>query len=124
MTLQRSSHHRSHKASSYDTKESQSNIHEISRRDAVTQLLSGYDPGWSDVGWHDGFAKTPNLDRLVKEGVELDQHYVQPVCTPTRTALMSGRYPGRFGPQALAPSNLRAMPLGTVTMASMLKSMD
>ena len=37
---------------------------------------------------------------------------------------MSGRYPGRFGPQALAPSNLRAMPLGTVTMASMLKSMD
>ena len=81
------------------------------------------DLGWSDVGWHDGFAKTPNMDRLVGEGVELDQHYVQPVCTPTRTALMSGRYPGRFGPQALAPSNLRAMPLGTVTMASMLKSM-
>ena len=101
----------------------QSNIHEISRRDAVTQLRSGYDLGWSDVGWHNGFAKTPNLDRLVKEGVELDQHYVQPVCMPTRTALMSGRYPGRFGPQALAPSNLRAMPLGTVTMASMLKSL-
>lgn len=80
------------------------------------------DLGWSDVGWHEGFAKTPNMNRLVKEGVELDQHYVQPVCTPTRTALMSGRYPGRFGPQALAPSNLRAMPLGTVTMASMLKS--
>jgi arylsulfatase A-like enzyme len=35
---------------------------------------------------------------------------------------MSGRYPGRFGPQALAPSNLRAMPLGTVTMASALKA--
>ena len=81
------------------------------------------DLGWSDVGWHDGFGLTPNMDSLVKEGVELDQHYVQPVCTPTRTALMSGRYPGRFGPQALAPSNLRAMPLGTVTMASMLKSM-
>jgi arylsulfatase A-like enzyme len=41
------------------------------------------------------------MDRLVAEGVELDRHYVQPVCTPTRTALMSGRYPGRFGPQAL-----------------------
>jgi arylsulfatase A-like enzyme len=81
------------------------------------------DLGWSDVGWHGGFSKTPNLDRLVKEGVELDQHYVQPVCTPTRTALMSGRYPGRFGPQALAPSNLRAMPPGTVTMASALKSL-
>ena len=63
--------------------------------------------------WTDSFAN----------GVELDQHYVQPVCTPTRTALMSGRYPGRFGPHALAPSNLRAMPLGTVTLASALKSL-
>jgi arylsulfatase A-like enzyme len=85
-------------------------------------LIVADDLGWSDVGWHGGFAKTPHLDRLVREGVELDQHYVQPVCTPTRTALMSGRYPGRFGPHALAPSNLRAMPLGTVTLASALKS--
>jgi len=86
-------------------------------------LIVADDLGWSDVGWHAGFSKTPNMDRLVKEGVELDQHYVQPVCTPTRTALMSGRYPGRFGPQALAPSNLRAMPLGTTTLASALKSL-
>jgi arylsulfatase A-like enzyme len=81
------------------------------------------DLGWSDVGWHQGFAKTPVLDRLVSQGVELDQHYVQPVCTPTRTALMSGRYPGRFGPQALVPNNLRAMPIGTTTLASALKSL-
>lgn len=80
------------------------------------------DLGWSDVGWHNGFSKTPNLDRLVREGVELNQHYVQPVCTPTRTALMSGRYPGRFGPHALAPSNLRAMPPGTITLAAALRS--
>ena len=86
-------------------------------------LIVADDLGWSDVGWHGGFSKTPHLDRLVREGIELDQHYVQPVCTPTRTALMSGRYPGRFGPHALAPSNLRAMPLGTVTLASALKSM-
>jgi arylsulfatase A-like enzyme len=81
------------------------------------------DLGWSDVGWHGGFGKTPNLDRLARTGVELDRHYVQPVCTPTRTALMSGRYPGRFGPHALVASNLRAMPLGTVTLASALKSL-
>lgn len=85
-------------------------------------LIVADDLGWSDVGWHGGFSKTPVMDQLVRTGVELDQHYVQPVCTPTRTALMSGRYPGRFGPQALAPSNLRAMPIGTVTMASALKS--
>lgn len=86
-------------------------------------LIVADDLGWSDVGWHGGFAKTPRMDALVRGGVELDRHYVQPVCTPTRTALMSGRYPGRFGPQALAPSNLRAMPLGTVTLASALKSL-
>src|SRR5690242_8995750 len=74
-------------------------------------MIVADDLGWSDVGWHGGFGKTPHLDRLVHEGLELDQHYVQPVCTPTRTALMSGRYPGRFGPHALSPSNLRAMPL-------------
>jgi len=85
-------------------------------------LIVADDLGWSDVGWHGGFAKTPVMDRLVREGLELNQHYVQPVCTPTRTALMSGRYPGRFGPHALVPSNLRAMPLGTVTLASALKS--
>lgn len=85
-------------------------------------LIVADDLGWSDVGWHGGFARTPQLDRLVREGVELDQHYVQPVCTPTRAALMSGRYPGRFGPQALAPSNLRALPPATLTLASMLKS--
>lgn len=86
-------------------------------------LIVADDLGWADVGWHGGFGKTPHMDKLVREGRELDQHYVQPVCTPTRTALMSGRCPGRFGPQALSPSNLRAMPLSTPTIASALKSL-
>jgi len=80
------------------------------------------DLGWSDVGWHGGFGRTPTLDKLVRSGVELDRHYVQPVCTPTRAALLSGCCPGRFGPQTIAPSNLRAMPLGTPTLASALKA--
>jgi arylsulfatase A-like enzyme len=81
-------------------------------------LIVADDLGWSDVGWHSGFAKTPHLDRLVAEGVNLDRHYVQPVCTPTRAALLTGRYPGRFGPHAIAPSNRRALPPGTATLAS------
>ena len=85
-------------------------------------MIVADDLGWSDVGWHRGFAKTPRMDELVKAGVELERHYVQPVCTPTRTALLSGRYPGRFGPHPLVPSNLRAMPLGTCTLASALES--
>jgi arylsulfatase A-like enzyme len=79
------------------------------------------DLGWRDVGWHGSPFQTPNLDRLVKEGVELDRHYVQPVCSPTRTALLSGRWTGRFGPHALSPTNRRVFPLGTVTLASALK---
>ncbi len=84
-------------------------------------LIVADDLGWADVGWHGGFGKTPVMDRLVAEGVELDRHYVQPVCTPTRTALLTGRYPSRFGPQALVPSNRRAVPLGTVTLAEALR---
>lgn len=84
-------------------------------------LLVADDLGWADVGWHGGKFKTPVLDRLVREGVELDRHYVQPVCTPTRTALLSGRWTSRFGPHVLAPSNSRAFPPGTPTLASALK---
>src|SRR6187431_1490374 len=78
------------------------------------------DLGWRDVGWHGGAFQTPVLDGLVKSGVELDRHYVQPVCSPTRTALLSGRWTGRFGPHALSPTNLRVFAPGTTTLASAL----
>src|SRR5687768_1393894 len=84
-------------------------------------LIVADDLGWADVGWHGGKFKTPHMDRLVREGVELDRHYVQPVCTPTRTALLSGRWTSRFGPHALAPSNLRVFPPGYATLAVALK---
>lgn len=84
-------------------------------------LIVADDLGWQDVGWHGGPYQTPNLDKLVHAGIELDRHYVQPVCTPTRTALMSGRWTSRFGPHALHPSNLRVFTPGTVTLASALK---
>lgn len=85
-------------------------------------IIVADDLGWADVGYHGARIRTPNIDRLVATGVELDSHYVQPVCTPTRTALLSGRYPSRFGPHTLTPSNLRALPKGTETLASALKS--
>lgn len=60
-------------------------------------IILADDLGWADVGWHGSKIKTPNLDRLARAGVILDQFYVQPQCTPTRTALMTGRYPLRYG---------------------------
>ncbi|MBL8580370.1 MAG: arylsulfatase [Mesorhizobium sp.] len=59
------------------------------------------DLGWADVGFHGSDIKTPNLDKLAKEGAQLGQFYVQPMCTPTRAALMTGRYPWRYGLQTL-----------------------
>jgi len=50
------------------------------------------DLGYGDVAFHGGSAPTPHLDRLAREGVELAQHYVAPVCSPTRSALMTGRF--------------------------------
>ena len=55
------------------------------------------DFGWSDVGFHGSKIATPNMDKLASEGVILDNYYVQPICTPTRSALLSGRYPIHTG---------------------------
>src|SRR5262245_58066808 len=58
------------------------------------------DLGWKDVGFHGSpDIKTPNLDKLAAEGARLEQFYAQPMCTPTRAALMTGRYPLRYGLQ-------------------------
>jgi arylsulfatase A-like enzyme len=64
------------------------------------------DLGWKDVGFNGATdIKTPNLDKLAAEGVKFTQFYVQPMCTPTRAALMTGRYPFRYGLQtAVIPS--------------------
>ena len=64
------------------------------------------DVGWKDVGFHGSDIKTPTLDKLAKEGAELTQYYNQPMCTPTRACLMTGRYPLRYGLQtAVIPSS-------------------
>ncbi|MEY4939541.1 MAG: Arylsulfatase [Verrucomicrobiota bacterium] len=78
------------------------------------------DLGWADVAFNGGNAPTPHLDRLAREGVELRQHYVAPVCSPTRTGFLTGRYWSRFG--ITAPVNNRALPWDTETLPRALKS--
>ena len=60
-------------------------------------LIVADDLGWNNVGYHGGVARTPQIDRLAREGVELDRFYVAPLCSPTRAGLMTGRHPLRFG---------------------------
>ncbi|WP_096787748.1 arylsulfatase [Rhodobacter sp. CZR27] len=57
------------------------------------------DLGHADVGFLGSDILTPNLDRLAADGARLRQFYTQPLCTPTRAALMTGRYPMRYGLQ-------------------------
>lgn len=71
-----------------------------SRRPHIVYIVAD-DLGWKDVGFHGSDIKTPNIDRLAQDGARLEQFYVQPMCTPTRAALMTGRYPCRYGLQTL-----------------------
>src|SRR5262245_59297162 len=57
------------------------------------------DLGWKDLGFRGSDIQTPTLDALANKGAKLDQFYAQPMCTPTRAALMTGRYPFRYGLQ-------------------------
>ena len=61
-----------------------------------------------------------HLDRLAREGLELGAHYVAPVCSPTRTGLMTGRCWSRFG--VTNPQNERALPWDTLTLPRVLKA--
>ena len=85
-------------------------------RAALSQILAD-DYGWADIGYHanaKGYpssakqrnetrSATPTMDRLVAEGLELDQAFVFKYCSPTRCALQTGRNPVHV--------NVRSLPL-------------
>jgi arylsulfatase A-like enzyme len=82
------------------------------------------DLGREDCGFMGGKdIKTPNLDRLAAAGATLDAFYVQPVCSPTRAALMTGRYPMRHGLQVgvVRPWAQYGLPLEERTLPQALK---
>ena len=54
------------------------------------------DQGYNDVGcFGSPRIRTPHLDRMAREGLRLTSFYAQPVCGPSRAALMTGCYPIR-----------------------------
>ena len=58
-------------------------------------LIVADDFGWSNAGWHtnDTQVRTPTLNKMVSEGLELDRMYVYKYCSPTRSSILSGRLP-------------------------------
>lgn len=63
------------------------------------------DLNWNHPGFNGGPASTPNLDRLAREGTRLTQFYAHAVCSPTRAAFLTGRYPFRNGMEERSHGN-------------------
>ena len=81
------------------------------------------DLGWRDVGFHGSTIRTPTLDRLAQGGVRLERFYTQPYSTSTRAALLTGRYPMRYGLQTLSilPWSTYGLPTGERLLPQALK---
>jgi len=85
-------------------------------------MILADDLGYSDPGYLDSKIKTPNLNRLRDEGMLLERCYVQPQCTPTRVALLTGCYPYRFGMhEHVEINNNTGIPEETKTIAEKMK---
>ena len=105
-------------------------------------LAPSTDYGWNDIGYHAnhsavgyfnsanpsgeqttngaaGMMRTPTLDQLAHEGRKLESYYVQPLCSPTRSTIITGRYPSHtcIGPDVLVENVPYGAPAREVFMA-------
>ena len=104
-------------------------------------FVVGDDFGWNDIGYHQnarsganptgaattngdaGVMETPVLDQLAAEGVKLESYYVQPLCSPTRSTFMTGRYPMHtgIGPDVIVAGQPYGVPARETFMPELLR---
>ena len=82
------------------------------------------DMGYGDLGCYGGSLNTPNLDRMAKEGMRFTHALsANPVCSPSRAALLTGRYPTRvMVPRVFFPYDTTGLPDSEQTLAQLLKT--
>ena len=84
------------------------------------------DVGWADFDYNVGGKSaipTPNIDALASQGLKLKTHYVHSSCTPSRAALMTGRYSANTGlPCAMFPGSVAGLPDDMATMPQLLRA--
>jgi arylsulfatase A-like enzyme len=81
------------------------------------------DLGYGDLSCYGSSINTPNLDQMAQDGIRFTQFYsASPVCSPSRAALLTGRYPTRVGvPRVMDPNDKGGLSASETTMAEMLK---
>ncbi|MFN7939257.1 MAG: sulfatase [Bryobacteraceae bacterium] len=89
-------------------------------------IILADDLGYGDLGCYGSEIPTPNLDRMAKEGARLTQFYsASPVCSPSRAALLTGRYPVRTGvTRVLLPTDSIGLSSSETTIGKVLKQQD
>ena len=60
--------------------------------------------GWGDFSVYGGTTATPRIDKMASEGIRFNNYSVEPQCTPTRSAILTGRHPIRSGTYTLVPT--------------------
>lgn len=106
------------------------------RRPNVIVILAD-DLGWTDLACYGSdFHQTPHLDRLAKTGMRFTQNYSAcTVCSPTRAALLTGKYPARLritdwipglmpdNPRLLVPDWTKHLPTSEITLAQLFRAL-
>jgi len=85
----------------------ETDVHNVNKSQAIQSerlyqepnivILLADDLGWADLGFRGSDIETPHIDRLAREGLTLNRFYSMPICTPTRSALMTARDPMKLG---------------------------
>src|ERR1700756_957990 len=84
------------------------------------------DLGYGDLGCYGSKIRTPNLDRMAAEGVRFTNFSsADPVCSPSRAALLTGRYPTQVGvPRVFFPRDKNGLNLDETTLSNVLKAQN
>ena len=91
-----------------------------SQKPSVILILTD-DQGWGDLSFNGNTnLNTPNIDAIARNGISFDNFYVQPVCSPTRAELLTGRHFARMGVYSTSAGGER-FNLGETTIAEIFK---
>ena len=83
------------------------------------------DLGFNNIGYHNPEIFTPHIDELARAGIILEQNYMQPMCTPSRSSLLTGMYPYHIGRQdfVIQPTEPTGLKLNQTLLPSTLKTL-